>query len=114
MCRSCSRKGIIPKNLDLLHTDKLILAKMGESHMGELNFKWTGEKVKYRALHSWVERKLGKANVCTKCGKEKTTPKSIQWANISRNYLRELSDWIQLCVPCHKRYDLDFKKTLCL
>ena len=29
----------------------------------------------------------------------------IQWANISGNYLEEKTDWIALCVPCHKKFD---------
>ena len=66
---------------------------------------WKGDKVGYRALHNWVHKKLGKPQKCEFCGKEKTTPKSIHWANLSRKYLREISDWISLCAKCHKQYD---------
>ena len=52
---------------------------------------------------------LGKAHKCVDCGKDKTTPKSIHWANKSHEYLRELSDWMQLCAKCHKRYDKKVK-----
>lgn len=76
-----------------------------ENRSNENNFKWKGNNVGYRALHSWIMRKLGKPTKCEFCGKEKTTPKSIHWANKSRQYLRELSDWIMLCVKCHKAYD---------
>lgn len=27
------------------------------------------------------------------------------WANKSREYQRNLADWLQLYVPCHKAYD---------
>ncbi len=31
--------------------------------------------------------------------------KMIHWANISHKYKRDLDDWIEMCVPCHKAYD---------
>ena len=71
----------------------------------ENHHNWKGDKVGYRALHSWIERKLGKPDHCEHCGKLKTTPKSIHWANISGDYKRDLTDWISLCVKCHKKYD---------
>jgi hypothetical protein len=72
---------------------------------GENNYQWKGENVSYRSLHRWVVKKLGLAKKCRHCGKEKTTPKSIQWANIDHNYKRNLIDWIELCSSCHKIYD---------
>lgn len=72
---------------------------------GEKHYEWRGDNVGYRSLHKWVIKNLGKANKCKKCGKEKTTPKSIQWANIDHKYRRVLSDYIQLCASCHKNYD---------
>lgn len=74
---------------------------------GEEHHYWMGEKVSYRALHSWVHRWLGSPKKCIFCGKEKTTPKSIHWANKSGEYKRSLDDWIQLCAKCHKEYDLN-------
>ena len=29
------------------------------------------------------------------------------WANVSGKYLRDISDWIQLCVKCHKQFDIE-------
>jgi hypothetical protein len=75
---------------------------------GEKNYQWKGEKVSYRALHKWVIKYLGNPKKCSKCGKEKTTPKSIQWANVDHNYKRNLTDWIALCASCHKIYDQRF------
>ena len=69
------------------------------------NWNWKGDEVGYRALHRWVQGKLGKAQVCEQCWKLKTTPKSIHWANKSHEYKRDLTDWISLCVSCHKKYD---------
>ena len=64
----------------------------------------------YRALHYWVQRNKGSAATCQICGKIKTTPKSIQWANKSGTYLRELDDWVSLCVPCHRQLDMTFNR----
>jgi len=68
------------------------------------------ENVKYRGNHMWVYRNLGKPQKCEFCGKEKTTPKSIHWANKSHRYIRDLNDWISLCASCHKKYDIEYRK----
>lgn len=72
--------------------------------MGENNPKWKGDDVGYDALHDWVRIRLGSANHCEK------DPSHIgriyNWANISREYKRDLSDWKQLCQHCHKQYDM--------
>ncbi len=78
-------------------------------HMKEIHStgrKWKGSMSKYRDLHSWVVKELGQPNSCSRCGKEGTGRK-MHWANKSHEYKKELSDWIRLCVPCHKAYDLD-------
>ena len=77
--------------------------------VGKNNLEWKGTTVGYRALHRWVERWLGKPCKCEFCGKEKTTKKSIHWANKSHKYFRNLSDWFQLCAKCHKAYDREYK-----
>lgn len=79
---------------------KMSLARSDEKHPF-----WKGENTSYRSLHRWVQKKLGKAKQCEFCGKKKTTPKSIHWANRSGLYLRNLLDWLELCVPCHSAYD---------
>ena len=72
---------------------------------GEENSMWKGNKAGYRALHYWVRRHCGEPIKCAECGKVKTSPKSIQWANKSGTHRRDTSDWINLCVPCHRRLD---------
>ena len=86
------------------HRINLSKAKRGKSNpngSGKRNGKWLGNEVGYSALHSWVKRKLGKASVCSQCG----STKKVQWANKSHEYKRILSDWIQLCYWCHRKYD---------
>lgn len=68
--------------------------------------RWKGEDVSYSGLHYWVYRKLGAPKECKKCGLSDPKRK-YQWANVSREYKRELSDWVRMCCSCHKLYDLN-------
>ena len=78
--------------------------------------KWKGDRVGYGALHDWKRSKDGYSPFCEHCGekgkyffywKQGKIQKrwSIQWANKSRLYLRDLNDWLGLCASCHKKYD---------
>jgi len=57
----------------------------------------------------WIHKHYGKANHCENpnC---KHKSKIFEWANISGKYLREVSDYKQLCRSCHRI--LDSKKNL--
>lgn len=79
--------------------------RSGLAHTGPNSYLWEGDKAKYRTIHTWVTKWKGKPEYCEFCNKTKTTPKSIHWANKSHNYKRDLTDWLSLCVSCHKRYD---------
>ena len=61
----------------------------------------------YIAVHIWVKYHHGKANRCDNC--ETGENRLFQWSNISGKYLRDREDWQQLCVPCHKRFDVPTK-----
>lgn len=74
--------------------------KKGDTE-GNKAWNWKGNKVGYHALHSWIYRKLGKPQECKFCGSIKT----LEWANVSQEYKRELSDWMALCKKCHYKYD---------
>ena len=73
--------------------------------IGEQHPKWKGDKVSYSALHHWVRRKLGIPKICWECGFESDRIRLFHWANISREYKRDLDDWARLCAKCHKAYD---------
>lgn len=66
---------------------------------------WKGSSVGYRGLHYWISRELGKPNICETCRNTKLKPRQYHWANISKEYKRELTDWIRLCAKCHFIYD---------
>lgn len=71
----------------------------------EKHHRWKGDSVGYDALHRWVAKKLGKPNTCEKCHQSGFNRYQIHWANKSRTYKRELSDWLRLCAKCHYHYD---------
>lgn len=73
---------------------------------GQNHKSWKGEEVGYRGLHYWLKRQLGIPQKCCVCGKKRTSPKSIQWANIDHKYRRIVSDYVPMCASCHKKYDL--------
>lgn len=59
----------------------------------------------YKNVHSWVLRVLGRPKKeCTINADHKSGQYS--WANISREYRRDVTDWITLCASCHKLFDL--------
>lgn len=70
---------------------------------GEKHGMWKGNSVGYDALHDWVRRYKGAPKSCEECGIEEN--RTYHWANKSGKYLRELDDWIRLCVPCHSKLD---------
>lgn len=88
-----------------------------EKISNEKNPQWKGGDVSYFGLHAWVQRKLGSPSNCENpdCvyprlnsrGKVLTKPSRFHWANKSKLYKRELSDWIRLCVNCHSKFDND-------
>ncbi len=118
------KKGMIPWNKGTIGLTKVNsgVIKKGERRSmntefnsknttGEKNFNWKGDKVGYFGLHTWLQRNFGKANKCQNRIKQflpfRCTKKSFNfdWANRSRDYKREISDWVDLCHSCHLTAD---------
>lgn len=68
----------------------------------------------YRSRHDWIQRKLGKPNYCCAC--KVSDNRKYHWANISGDYLKDVSDWKRMCVRCHviETYLTRARKTHCL
>jgi hypothetical protein len=73
---------------------------------GASHYAWKGQTVGYRGLHYWLRRKKGVPTSCELCGLARTTPKSVQWANVDGKYRREVADFVAMCASCHKNHDL--------
>lgn len=67
---------------------------------------WKGDKITYSPLHKWMHKKFGSPHQCEKCGFKHTSNRKIHWAKKVDGYSRKRKDWVRLCVPCHKKYDL--------
>lgn len=68
-----------------------------------LEEKFSDHIMTYESAHVWIKRKLGKPNDCENCGTK--TAKTYDWANISGDYKRDISDWKRLCRSCHIYWD---------
>ena len=103
------KKGMVPWNKGIPMTDETRI-KVSEARRGKMcgtkNHKWKGNKASYAAKHIWIFTNYGKATKCEQCG---ATNRMIHWANISDQYKRKRSDWKQLCVPCHSKFDKNKK-----
>ena len=64
----------------------------------------------YEAIHQWVKRQLGTPMICIKC--LDSSQGIYDWANISGEYKKDLSDWIRLCRKCHSTMDKKPKGSL--
>ena len=52
---------------------------------------------------------MEKTGQCTNCAEERKT----EWANKSGKYLEdEKSDWLELCISCHRKYDFQYNLKL--
>lgn len=78
--------------------------KKWDEMFGEKNPMWKGDDATMIAHHNWVKRQLGTPQKCEFCGT--TEDRMYHWANISHEYKRDVSDYMRLCVPCHKKYDM--------
>ena len=80
---------------------RLEYAERARNKSGEKHPAWRGTSVSYKTLHDWVNRHKERTGTCSHCGEAGRT----DWANISGEYRRELSDFFELCRKCHFRYD---------
>jgi hypothetical protein len=88
-------KGSVELSIKISTSLKKVVKK-GADH-----FNWKSDSVGYRALHLWIKRQLGKIKECGFCGNEGR----IEWASISHKAIRNINDYIPLCVQCHRNYD---------
>jgi len=70
---------------------------------------WKGENATYGTKHKMINRQYGNHKKCYECGikgkKNKGGKWTIQWANISGNYKRDIKDYKGLCTKCHSVFD---------
>jgi hypothetical protein len=78
--------------------------KRAEMPKGEEHHRWKGEKAGYGAIHMWALTHFVRPPACEHCGR--TDALKYEWAQKAENPLsRQREDWLNLCVPCHIKYD---------
>lgn len=75
-----------------------------KNRIGSQTNAWKGMRASYTAKHHWLLDNFTKKGVCEDCGKKSLT----HWANISGEYQRDIKDYKELCVSCHKKFDFGF------
>lgn len=80
----------------------------------ENNHGWKGDDIGYPGVHTWLRDNFKKGGICKECGRTGLRGHKIHWANISKTHKRDIKDWVELCVSCHKKYDLGLIELTCL
>ena len=99
ICHGKSLRGIHPPNTPEIEKRR-IAASIKASSKDELT---------YDSLHKWIRRKQNHPKQCEHCGVQGKLSHgswTIDNANKSGKYLKDLSDWLALCSTCHKKYDI--------
>jgi hypothetical protein len=89
-CRGCHR----------LHSNKYNL-KDGYRH---IHSRVERLPANYKPAHKWIGTHGGAKELCQSCQHDGSVNR-LEWANISHEYLRQRSDWLVLCKPCHWQFD---------
>jgi hypothetical protein len=100
------KKGQTPWNKGIKGYSTSWKGKVRPEILGDKNKAWKGDKVGYGALHDWIKDHFPRKYKCEKC----QGTKNIQMANKSHLYKRDITDWMELCRPCHMKYDDVMKK----
>jgi hypothetical protein len=90
-----------PRVREMARKSKASRIKKGSTR-GSKHYNWKGAKVSYKALHAWIRRHKGSPEKCFFCGGRDR----LEWANISGEYKRDLTDYLSCCRDCHIKFDL--------
>jgi len=84
--------------------------KLSEERDSAGNPNWKGDKVGFKALHTWIKGHKLKPKFCEIC---KVKP-PFELANLSGEYKRDINDFIWVCRKCHMENDgrMDMIKNL--
>jgi hypothetical protein len=122
ICKKCGKEFTRKKSqTDRLYCSQLCYWKSNigfknKKTKGKNHWNWKGDNLKYSSVHEWISIKKGKPTKCEHCGVSGKKVRgrwpegrwNIEWANINHTYHRILKDYIALCRPCHKKYDLKY------
>lgn len=89
-------------NANLILSEKVSKSLIGK--IGKESRRWKGNEAGYVAKHMWIKKYHGKALKCSNDNNHKAL--RYEWANISGEYKRDITDYIELCPSCHRKMDL--------
>lgn len=72
---------------------------------GKLARRWKGDLAGYTAIHVWIRNTYGKASKCENLDCLGLPASRYEWASISGETKRDITDYIQLCTRCHRKFD---------
>ncbi|HEC65379.1 MAG TPA: hypothetical protein ENI23_08795 [bacterium] len=106
LCSKCYIEKLIHLNKTReRHYTKEYRKQISERTSGEKHPNWQGDKVGYKGLHQWVNKKFGKANKCENKSCNKTSDMYEYSLLKGKEYERKRENFWQLCVKCHRSYD---------
>lgn len=68
----------------------------------EDNHMWKGDKVSYKGIHKFINRRHPRIGICEFC----LTKTDTQYASKNHVYTRNRADYYELCFHCHIEYDV--------
>jgi len=94
---------------------KQTIKKMKKNHAdfnGNNNPNWQGDNVGRIGIHIWLKKFFKKTHICEFCKEKKTKGRKTEWAKLKgKKYERKRENFIELCCPCHRKYDDNFKRS---
>ena len=79
----------------------LICIDLLKTALGDLEDRYD-RAMRTKTVHQWLAKKYPKTGCCEHCG---CTDKPTDYASIGHTYTRERADWLELCRPCHRKFD---------
>ncbi len=82
--------------------------KFRESIIGNKNPAWKGDNAGMDAKHKYLNRHYPRKGICKICNNKTKTFycfKKYHKSNESKNYTRDINDYIEMCQSCHDKHD---------
>lgn len=74
---------------------------ISDSKMGEKNGMYK-ENAGYNAVHTWLRKYHIKPSACAHC---EITGKKLDWATKTKEYKKDINEYVALCRSCHVKLD---------
>ena len=100
LCLKCFRQKLKVLNKTLERKRVFPTPRYG----ADCNF-WKGDRVGYKGIHCWLNKKFGRAQKCGNIECDNTS-NWFEWClKKGKKYERKRENFINLCRKCHKKYD---------